>query len=465
MDATEEMANLDGQGGSPRKKACAGPSPAQADKAPKGKSKAASERHGTELRSTPRRKTRDANTATSGGESSAKEPMEMQSAGDAGDERERSAVALTGKARTDKEPISILPIQRQMKSKTSSKASEASRSSPAGVAISRNREPTGKRRLGVKNPRKPKTLTTREREVHQFQLPQCNMVSRFTSEHNLDSLREACSFFESKTELWRTWTRTLSIPVASLHASALEKSSKRASRTALMLKRGAADPTKSVEQLPTRAFNSHDFFSLNPCINTLTLVGAGPPEDSGATSKAAISRGNETSSGQSHTLVENPASFADSKESSGVWPITPVIASRCVLSLDEHLQKCERELGMSGTDLSLARFVHDHAFQRGALGVPCDVLQVCSFSFFSVFLCSVLFLGPMLFLNGIDPKCASSFVLDCRFMCDMCYVYCSASYGDLGPRYLNQSIFFAHCVLYLFCCLWYFIIVPYLTKS
>ncbi|KAL9959941.1 hypothetical protein ACROYT_G033320 [Oculina patagonica] len=107
-----------------------------------------------------------------------------------------------------------------------------------------------------------------------FTLSSSSTVTKFTSPYDLTSQKESNESLTSHTEVSELQhskakvSKVSTVPVASLTYSA---TSSRSSRTALMLARGGKDPYASINQLPARAFNTHDFLTLYPCKVVLKL--------------------------------------------------------------------------------------------------------------------------------------------------------------------------------------------------
>lgn len=229
----------------------------------------------------------------------------------------------------------------------------------------------GQKKQEKKGRNESRTLVATQYEVFQFTFPLCHLVSKFTTPHDVKSSGKTCNFLESKTESWMTLARTqaLAVPVASL-----QKTKHRASRTALMFKRGTADPNTSVQQLKTRAFNSHDFLFLNPCTNTFKLVEmkdltvAMGTEASGADTSLSPPRTTE------EEFVTSSGGLTSAATS--VSLTAPVSIPGNVPSLEKFLEMSGKDLVFNEVDLSLARFIHDCALQQRTLGVPLSQLQV-----------------------------------------------------------------------------------------
>ena len=253
-----------------------------------------------------------------------------------------------------------------------------------------------------------KTKKLEKREVFTLKFP-LSTVCKFTSSSNLKSVKESCRFLDSHTE-----TREVSsdgsqrntqstIPVASLSYGS--STSSRSSRTALMLARGGKDPYVSIQQLPARALNTHDFMSLRPCVISLTLkesvgevsVQETVGEASNLCKRESRTRFQLSAAGcpQSGSDVDNdlsPRPVADERDSSDETNtpsekgrkmaqchgcITAPVVVCTDVSIENYIEHSKTHFSFKEGDISLARIIHDIVAEGKELGVKVNSLKVC----------------------------------------------------------------------------------------
>lgn len=282
-----------------------------------------------------------------------------------------SAIAQGNSSKVDEPPSS-------MKGQVVGEKSEAASATPSPNAKSHvKRKPdTGA------SVRKEKRIE--RREVLTLNLPS-STVTKFTSAYDLTSAKQGGDYLTSCTETVEVAksTSVSTVPVAALPYSS---TTSRSSRTTLMLARGGKDPYVSINQLPARAFNTHDFMTLYPCTNVLRLKDDSDGkvqnekdvDDSGITSSEEVSVTRPevgVTSTSAKTQTVGSSSLDDAFDDSAT---SPVIVSPTV-SLDDYIELRKRELAFNEMDVLLARDIHDLVDQGKEFGVPVAQLQVgCS---------------------------------------------------------------------------------------
>ena len=159
------------------------------------------------------------------------------------------------------------------------------------------------------------------------------------------------------------------VPVASLSYSS---TSSRSSRTALMLARGGKDPYASINQLPARAFNTHDFMTLNPCKIRLTLKD--DSFENVADEKNLYHR--ELAHAPDHSsTTEDAAKMLLNKESNDSCT-SPVVVT-IVVAIENYIEQSKQDFGFNASDFPLARIIYSIVAESKEFGTPVEVLQVC----------------------------------------------------------------------------------------
>lgn len=221
-------------------------------------------------------------------------------------------------------------------------------------------------REGVLHERYEAAKGTQER-LEVFTLSLSSTVTKFKSPYDLTSEKECNTSLTSEvsehteTELV---SKVSTVPVACLSYSS---TSSRSSRTALMLARGGKDPYASINQLPARAFNTHDFMTLYPCKIVLELKDDTLTSTAG-TKDVGHEPGVESSSQETTTSVLISQELNDSSTS-------PVIVSMDV-STEDYVEQSRRDFGFNEMDFQLARIIHDTVAERKEFGMTVALLQV-----------------------------------------------------------------------------------------
>ena len=215
-----------------------------------------------------------------------------------------------------------------------------------------------------------------------FSLSLSSTVAKFTSSYDLVSVKESSNFLTSCTEVSELQSmeaqasKVSTVPVASLSYSS---TSSRSSRTALMLARGGKDPYASINQLPARAFNTHDFMTLNPCKIMLTLKddsseNVADEKNPHCRELAHIERESKLTPDYSST-TEDAAKMMLTKESND-FCTAPVVVTTDV-SIDDYIEQSKQDFGLTVSDFPLARIIYSIVAESKAFGTPVEVLQVC----------------------------------------------------------------------------------------
>jgi len=166
------------------------------------------------------------------------------------------------------------------------------------------------------------------------------------------------------------------VPVASLSYGS---TSSRSSRTALMLARGGKDPYASINQLPARAFNTHDFMTLNPCKILLTLKDGS--FENAADEKNIHQIGLTHAEGESNftsdysSTTKDTAEMLLNKESNNSCT-SPVVVG-IVVSIEDYIKQSKQDFGFNASDFPLAKIIYSIVAESKELGTAVDVLQVC----------------------------------------------------------------------------------------
>lgn len=184
-------------------------------------------------------------------------------------------------------------------------------------------------------------------------------------------------------------SKVSTVPVASLSYSS---TSSRSSRTALMLARGGKDPYASINQLPARAFNTHDFMTLNPCKIMLTLedgsFGNVTDEENPHHRELAHAKGEPKFTPDYSSTTKDEAKMLINKIFNDCCT-SPVVVTSDV-SIEDYIEQTKQDFGLSASDFPLARMIYSIVAESKEFGTPVEVLQVCDigrlFSCFTMFL-------------------------------------------------------------------------------
>lgn len=232
---------------------------------------------------------------------------------------------------------------------------------------------------------KPEAKGTEEKRVETcevFTLSSSSTVTKFKSPYDLTSEKESNESLTSHTEVSELQhskakvSKVSTVPVASLTYSA---TSSRSSRTALMLARGGKDPYASINQLPARALNTHDFLTLYPCKVVLklkdgTLANVADEKDLGHR-EMTCSEGESSPDSIMQDTTETALTFVDKKFNDS--STSPVVVSIDV-SIDDYIEQSRRDFGFNATDFPLARIIHNIVGESKEFGITVAQLQVCN---------------------------------------------------------------------------------------
>ena len=211
-------------------------------------------------------------------------------------------------------------------------------------------------------------------------------MTKFTSCYDLASVKECNDSLTSCTEVSELQSREAqaskvsTVPVASLSYSS---TSSRSSRTALMLARGGKDPYASINQLPARAYNTHDFMSLYPCKVMLTLKDDNfenlANEKDLHHREITHAEGESQSSADYSSTTGDPAKTAVTSfnEESHDSSTSPVIAAMDV-SIEDYIEQSQQNFGFNATDFPLTRVIYSIVGESKEFGTPVVVLEVCN---------------------------------------------------------------------------------------
>ena len=214
-----------------------------------------------------------------------------------------------------------------------------------------------------------------------FSLSLSTTVAKFTSSYDLVSVKESSNFLTSCTEVSELQSmkaqasKVSTVPVASLSYSS---TSSRSSRTALILARGGKDPYASINQLPARAFNTHDFMTLNPCKIVLTLKDDSSEnlahEKNPHHMELAHAEGESKLTPDNSSTTEDVAKMLLNSESNncGTSPVVVTID----MSIEDYIQQSKQDFGLNACDFPLARIIYSIVAESKEFGTPVDVLQV-----------------------------------------------------------------------------------------
>lgn len=207
-------------------------------------------------------------------------------------------------------------------------------------------------------------------------------VAKFTSTYDLESVKESSNFLTSCTEVSELQSmeaqasKVSVVPVASLSYSS---TSSRSSRTALMLARGGKDPYASINQLPARAFNTHDFMTLNPCKIILTLEDGSfqnvADEKNPHHRELAHAEGESKLTPDHSLTTEDEAKMLLNKISNDCCT-SPVVVTNDV-SIEDYIEQTKQDFGLTASDFPLARIIYSIVAESKEFGTPVEVLQVC----------------------------------------------------------------------------------------
>ena len=237
-----------------------------------------------------------------------------------------------------------------------------------------------------------------EREVFTLKLPS-TVATKFTSASNLAAEKESSNYLTScveTVEVTPSVSKISAVPVASL-----SQNPSRSSRTTLILARGGKDPYGQMKQLPSRALNTHDFMTLYPCKNVVTirddsdgkLQSGKDLEDESVQSSESVSVTRPAAENEAFTdktIAKRIGLSEDSFRSQTANEVmrtaslddfcrdsvtSPVIVSTAV-SLEDYLDQKKEKLGFNEVDCVLARDIHGLVAEGEELGVPVTQLKV-----------------------------------------------------------------------------------------
>lgn len=207
-------------------------------------------------------------------------------------------------------------------------------------------------------------------------------VARFTSPYDLASAKESGDFLKSCPETCDVELNTsevrkvTTVPVASLTYNSFTS---RSSRTALMLARGGKDPYVSINQLPARPFNTHDFMTLYHIKNVVRLKddSDGKVQNEADAERITSSdkepgRGVRVTSSKVTSLGKTAPLSQDAVNDAVT---SPVIVTKSE-SIEEYLLRMKTELVFSEVDTTLSRDIHHLVDERREFGFPVVQLQV-----------------------------------------------------------------------------------------
>ncbi|XP_020617737.1 general transcription factor 3C polypeptide 1-like isoform X4 [Orbicella faveolata] len=213
-----------------------------------------------------------------------------------------------------------------------------------------------------------------------FSLSLSSTVAKFTSSYDLVSVKESSNFLTSSTEVSELQSmeaqasKVSTVPVASLSYSS---TSSRSSRTALILARGGKDPYASINQLPARAFNTHDFMTLNPCKIVLTLKDDSfenvADEENPHHRELAHAEGESKLTPDYSSTTEDAVKMLLNNESNDCCT-SPVVVTIDV-SIEDYIEQSKQDFGLNASDFPLARIIYSIVAESKEFGTPVEVLQ------------------------------------------------------------------------------------------
>ena len=221
-------------------------------------------------------------------------------------------------------------------------------------------------------------------DIFTLSLSSSSTVTKFKSPYDLKSQKEGRSL-TSHTEVSELQHRkekvskVSTVPVAALSYST---TSSRSSRTALMLARGGKDPYSSINQLPARAFNTHDFMTLYPCKIVLklkdrdsTLANVAGDKNMGQKEMTCIEGESSPAASLNDYSTTKTASTSFDKDFDNS-STSPVVVSMDV-SIEDYIEQSRIDFGFNETDFPLARIIHNIVEERKEFGITVALLQVC----------------------------------------------------------------------------------------
>ncbi|XP_022784579.1 general transcription factor 3C polypeptide 1-like [Stylophora pistillata] len=192
-----------------------------------------------------------------------------------------------------------------------------------------------------------------KREIFTLKISSSSTSCSFTTPYDLTAAKDSSDYLTSYTEECegqstdRQSSKVSTVPVASLSFSGTSRSS----RTALMLARGGKDPYTSLNQLPARAVNTHDFMTLNPCKNVLKLK-----KDIVANLTADNHQENHNKA--KYSSDHRPSAFATSfDKGSSDYRTYPVMIS-AEISIEDYIKLSREDFGFTEMDFPLTRIIH-----------------------------------------------------------------------------------------------------------
>jgi len=253
---------------------------------------------------------------------------------------------------------------------------------PRKSSTTGNSPPSVEEKCGTKG--KGRGKGEKEKRLEQcevFSLRLSTTVAKFTSSYDLVSVKESSNFLTSSPEVSEVQSmkarasKVSTVPVASLSYGS---TSSRSSRTALILARGGKDPYASINQLPARAFNTHDFMTLNPCKIVLTLKD--DSFENVAHEKNLHHMELEHAEGESKltsdysSATEDVAKMLLNDESNNCGT-SPVVVTIDV-SIEDYIQQSKQDFGFKACDFPLARIIYSIVAESKEFGTAVEVLQV-----------------------------------------------------------------------------------------
>ena len=281
---------------------------------------------------------------------------------------------------------------------------------------SRKSKPHGKGNTGAG----PSEKGAEKREVLILNLPS-SIVTKFTSAYDLTFLKESGDSLTGYTEAVEVEPKTPQVseaaPTVPGTSLTYNSTSSRSSRTALMLARGGKDPYASINQLPARAFNTHDFMTLHHCKNVLKLKEASDGKvqsaiegDEGRTAEGVLVRkpgvsltsttekslGRTVAFSQDATDAVSPTFLDDIRDDTVTSPMIVSVA----LSIEEYVEQSKRQFGFNEMDAVLARYIHNIVEEHKEFGFPLVRLQVGD-SETTVLVCSLITGQSWMVISGV----------------------------------------------------------------
>lgn len=209
-----------------------------------------------------------------------------------------------------------------------------------------------------------------KREIFTLKISSSSTSCSFTTPYDLTAAKDSSDYLTSYTEECegqstdRQSSKVSTVPVASLSFSGTSRSS----RTALMLARGGKDPYTSLNQLPARAVNTHDFMTLNPCKNVLKLK-------KDIVANLTADNHQEDHNKAKYSSDDRPSAFATSfDKGSSDYRTYPVMIS-AEISIEDYIKLSREEFGFTEMDFPLTRIIHEVVEEKREIGVTMAELQ------------------------------------------------------------------------------------------